>query len=86
MIETKKSRSKIVGDLLLMWRVFMYQTKFWHFGCNRPFLRGGMFSLRRIKSFVFARQASPTREFSARFAVQKQNLLLVLLRLNMAAE
>ena len=34
-----------------------------------------MLSLRRIKSFGFARKASPTREFSARLAVQKQNFL-----------
>ena len=32
-----------------------------------------MLSLRRIKSFVFARLASPRREFSARLAVQKQS-------------
>ena len=43
-----------------------------------------MMSLRRIKSFVFARIASPTREFSARLAVQKQ--IQILLRVNMAAE
>ena len=30
-------------------------------------------SLSRIKSFVFARQASPRRKFSARLAVQKQS-------------
>ena len=36
-----------------------------------------MMSLRRIKSFVYARQASPSkrREFSARLAVRKQSLL-----------
>ena len=34
-----------------------------------------MLILRRIKSFVFARQASPRREFSARLAVQKQSFL-----------
>ena len=32
-----------------------------------------MLSLRRIKGFVFARQASARREFSARLAVQKQS-------------
>ena len=43
---------------------------------NRPFSPGGhMLSLKRIKSFVFARQASARREFSARLAVQKQNFL-----------
>ena len=44
-----------------------------------------MLSLGRIKSFVFARQASARREFSARLAVQKQSFF-ILLRLNMAVE
>ena len=34
-----------------------------------------MLSLSGIKSFVFARQASPTREFSARLGGQKQSFL-----------
>ena len=34
-----------------------------------------MLSPRRIKSFVFARLASPRRKFSARLAVQKQSFL-----------
>ena len=41
----------------------------------RPLLRGATLSLRRIKSFVFARLTSPRREFSARLAVQKQSFL-----------
>ena len=44
-----------------------------------------MLSLGGIQSFVFARQASARREFSARLAVQKQSFF-ILLRLNMAAE
>ena len=44
-----------------------------------------MLCLRRIKSFVFAWQASPRREFSARLTVQKTKLF-ILLRLNMVAE
>ena len=38
-------------------------------GLSHP---AAMLSLRRIKSFVFAHQASPTREFSARLSGQKQ--------------
>ena len=34
-----------------------------------------MLSLRRIRCFVFAGLASPTRECSSRLAVQKQNFL-----------
>ena len=34
-----------------------------------------MLAARRIKSFVFARQASPAREFSARLGGQKQSFL-----------
>ena len=34
-----------------------------------------MLSLRRIKSFVFARQASPRHELSARLAIQKRRFL-----------
>ena len=37
-----------------------------------PYQSAAMLSLGRIKSFVFARQASARPEFSARFAVQKQ--------------
>ena len=36
-----------------------------------------MLSLRRIRSFVFAWQASATREFSARLAVRKQSFLFL---------
>ena len=42
---------------------------------NRPLSLGTMLSLRRIKSFVFARLASPRREFTARLAVQNQSFL-----------
>ena len=42
-------------------------------------------SLGKIKSFVFARQASAIREFSARPTLQKQGFF-ILTRLNMAAE
>ena len=38
-----------------------------------PYHSAAMLSLGGIKSFVFARQASAIREFSARFAVQKQS-------------
>ena len=40
-----------------------------------PLSRGAMLSLRRIKTLVFARLASPRREFSAGLAVQKQSFL-----------
>ena len=52
---------------------------------NRSLSRGAMLSLRGIKSVVFARQASPRREFSPRLALQKQSFF-ILPRLNMAAE
>ena len=42
---------------------------------NRPLSLRAMLSLRRIKSSVFARQASPRPEFSARLAVQNQSFL-----------
>ena len=51
----------------------------------RPLSRGAMLSLRRNKSFVFARQASPKREFCTRLVAQKQSSFISL-RLNMAAE
>ena len=41
-----------------------------------PYHSAAMLSLGGIKSFVFARQASARREFSARLAVQKQHFLL----------
>ena len=44
-------------------------------GAKAPSRSAAMLSLRRIKSFVFARQASARREFSARLAVQKQSFL-----------
>ena len=42
---------------------------------HRPLSCGTMLSLRGIQSFVSARQASPRRKFSGRFAVQKQSFL-----------
>ena len=36
---------------------------------SRPLSRGALLSLRRIKSVVFARQASARREFNTRLAV-----------------
>ena len=44
-----------------------------------------MLSLRRIKTFVFARQASPILEFNAMLNHVKTKLF-ILLRLNMAAK
>ena len=46
------------------WRDF---STSWH----RPLSCGAMLSLRRVKSFVFAQQASPRRKFSPRLAVCK---------------
>ena len=40
-----------------------------------PYHLAAVLNLRGIKSFVFARQASARREFSARLAVQKQSFL-----------
>ena len=40
-----------------------------------PYRPAAMLILGGIKSFVFARQASPRREFSARLAVQIQSFL-----------
>ena len=40
-----------------------------------PYHSAAMLSFGEIKSFVFARQASARREFSARLAVQKQSFL-----------
>ena len=42
---------------------------------DRPLLLGGHVESQENKRFVFARQASARREFSARLAVQKQSFL-----------
>ena len=45
------------------------------FGPNRPLSLGGHVESQENKSFVFARQASPRREFSARLAVHNPSFL-----------
>ena len=46
-----------------------------YIGRNGPFSLSGHVKSQRITSFVFARQASPTSEFSARLTVHKQSFL-----------